>query len=141
MRHSARTYDRNIWKERPCGVQEGVMVGYRYYDTKKTDVLFPFGHGLSYTAFTYNDLEIIRQQENGRQTVKVSCSVTNTGEHEEGRTVQIYVAPEQKKDRPVHELKALKKSGLMPGKQRGSVLFWRKEIFPVMTQTKRCRFR
>ena len=51
--------------------REGVMVGYRYYDTKKTDVLFPFGHGLSYTAFTYNDLEIIRQQENGRQTVHV----------------------------------------------------------------------
>ena len=85
------------------------MVGYRYYDTKKTDVLFPFGHGLSYTAFTYNDLEIIRQQENGRQTVKVSCSVTNTGEHAGKETVQIYVAPEQKKDRPVHELKAFEK--------------------------------
>lgn len=98
--------------------REGVMVGYRYYDTKKTDVLFPFGHGLSYTAFTYNDLEIIRQQENGRQTVKVSCSVTNTGEHAGKETVQIYVAPEQKKDRPVHELKAFEKVGLDAGETK-----------------------
>lgn len=108
---------------------------------KKQMSWFPFGHGLSYTAFTYNDLEIIRQQENGRQTVKVSCSVTNTGEHAGKETVQIYVAPEQKKDRPVHELKAFEKVGLDAGKQRGSVLFWKKEIFPIMTQTKRCRFR
>ena len=98
--------------------REGVMVGYRYYDTKKTDVLFPFGHGLSYTAFTYNDLEIIRQQENGRQTVKVSCSVTNTGEHAGKETVQIYVAPEQKKDRPVHELKAFEKVRLDAGETK-----------------------
>lgn len=98
--------------------REGVMVGYRYYDTKKTDVLFPFGHGLSYTAFTYNDLEIIRQQENGRQTVKVSCSVTNTGEHAGKETIQIYVAPEQKKDRPVHELKAFEKVRLDAGETK-----------------------
>lgn len=98
--------------------REGVMVGYRYYDTKKTDVLFPFGHGLSYTAFTYNDLEIIRQQENGRQTVKVSCSVTNTGEHAGKETVQIYVAPEQKKDRPVHELKVFEKVRLDAGETK-----------------------
>lgn len=98
--------------------REGVMVGYRYYDTKKTDVLFPFGHGLSYTAFTYNDLEIIRQQENGRQTVKVSCSVTNTGKRAGKETIQIYVAPEQKKDRPVHELKAFEKVGLDAGKTK-----------------------
>ena len=98
--------------------REGVMVGYRYYDTKKTDVLFPFGHGLSYTAFTYNELEIIRQQENGRQTVKVSCSVTNTGEHAGKETVQIYVAPEQKKDRPVHELKAFEKVRLDAGETK-----------------------
>lgn len=98
--------------------REGVMVGYRYYDTKKTDVLFPFGHGLSYTAFTYHDLEIIRQQENGRQTVKVSCSVTNTGEHAGKETVQIYVAPEQKKDRPVHELKAFEKVRLDAGETK-----------------------
>ena len=98
--------------------REGVMVGYRYYDTKKTDVLFPFGHGLSYTAFTYNDLEIIRQQENGRQTVKVSCSVTNTGKCAGKETIQIYVAPEQKKDRPVHELKAFEKVRLDAGETK-----------------------
>ena len=103
---------------------------------KKTDVLFPFGHGLSYTAFTYNDLEIIRQQENGRQTVKVSCSVTNTGEHAGKETVQIYVAPEQKKDRPVHELKAFEKVGLDAGKQRGSVLFGRKRFSHYDTDKK-----
>lgn len=98
--------------------REGVMVGYRYYDTKKTDVLFPFGHGFSYTSFTYDDLEIIKQQENGRQTVKVSCSVTNTGKCAGKETIQIYVAPEQKKDRPVHELKAFEKVRLDAGETK-----------------------
>lgn len=103
---------------------------------------FPFGHGLSYTAFTYNDLEIIRQQENGRQTVKVSCSVTNTGKCAGKETIQIYVAPEQKKDRPVHELKAFEKVRLDAGEtKRICVIFGGKRFFPIMTQTKRCRFR
>lgn len=117
--------------------REGVMVGYRYYDTKKTDVLFPFGHGLSYTAFTYNDLEIIRQQENGRQTVKVSCSVTNTGEHAGKETVQIYVAPEQKKDRPVHELKAFEKVRLDAGEtKRICVILEERDFFRYDTDKK-----
>lgn len=98
--------------------REGVMVGYRYYDTEKTDILFPFGHGLSYTSFTYDDLEIIKQQENGRQTVKVSCSVTNTGERAGKETVQIYVAPEQGGNRPVHALKAFEKVELGAGETK-----------------------
>ena len=54
--------------------REGVMVGYRYYDTEKTEILFPFGHGFSYTGFSYGDLEIVQYKERGKQVVKVSCT-------------------------------------------------------------------
>lgn len=98
--------------------REGVMVGYRYYDTEKTGVLFPFGHGLSYTTFIYDDLKITQQQENGRTVVDVSCAVTNTGKLAGKETVQVYVAPEQGGNRPVHALKAFEKVELGAGETK-----------------------
>ena len=97
--------------------REGVMVGYRYYNTEKTDVLFPFGHGLSYTDFVYDDLKIA-QQESEKQTVKVSCTVKNKGVREGKETVQIYVAREQEKNRIFQELKAFEKVELAAGEEK-----------------------
>lgn len=68
--------------------------------------------------------------------MKVSCSVTNTGEHAGKETVQIYVAPEQKKDRPVHELKAFEKVGLDAGETKRICVILEERDFPIMTQTK-----
>ncbi len=69
---------------------ESIFVGYRYYDTKKADVLFPFGHGLSYTAFSYGDLRVTGSpwDANG---VTVSLDVTNTGARAGKEIVQLYV--------------------------------------------------
>ena len=97
--------------------REGGMVGYRYYNTEKTDVLFPFGHGLSYTDFVYDDLKIA-QQESEKQTVKVSCTVKNKGVREGKETVQIYVAREQEKNRIFQELKAFEKVELAAGEEK-----------------------
>ena len=98
--------------------REGVMVGYRYYDTEKTEILFPFGHGLSYTGFSYGDLEIVQHKERGKQVVKVSCTVKNDGVVDGKETVQIYVAQEQRKNRPFHELKAFEKVELHAGETK-----------------------
>ena len=59
--------------------KEGIFVGYRYYDTKKMEVLFPFGHGLSYTAFSYSNLKLDKNEMKDTEILHVSVDVTNTG--------------------------------------------------------------
>lgn len=95
---------------------EGVMVGYRYYDTKHTAVNFCFGHGLSYTQFAYENLIAVCEAD----IVKVALDVTNTGHMSGKEIVQIYVAPKQSGQiiRPAHELKAFTKVQLNPGETK-----------------------
>lgn len=96
---------------------EGLLVGYRWYDTKQKDVLFPFGHGLSYTRFEYSDLEI--STEGAPFPVRVRCSVTNAGDREGKETVQLYVRdPDAKVLRPFQELKGFEKITLRPGERK-----------------------
>ena len=73
--------------------REGVLVGYRYYDTKHMKVLFPFGHGLSYTEFEYSDLELSAEKMKDTDTLQVSVIVKNTGNRAGKEVVQLYVAP------------------------------------------------
>ncbi len=91
---------------------EGVMVGYRHYDTVHTEVLFPFGHGLSYTNFVYSDLQISSKE--------VSFLITNAGTYAGSETAQLYVAPKGKWDivRPAHQLRGFQKICLMPGESQ-----------------------
>ena len=95
------------------------MVGYRYYSTKKVPVLFPFGHGLSYTEFSIGNLTAEPMESAGGQSIRVTVEVSNTGEREGKETVQIYAG---KKDvasgRPVRELKAFQKVFLLPGEKK-----------------------
>ncbi len=93
--------------------EEGVMVGYRYYDTKDTDVNFCFGHGLSYTTFSYKDISV-NIRADGK--VEVSCVVANEGDVTGKEVVQVYVAPKSdgKFIRPAHELKAFEKIEIRP---------------------------
>ena len=99
--------------------KEGVFVGYRYYDKKKMDVLFPFGHGLSYTQFSYSDLTLDRSSMKDTDTLTVSCKVTNTGAVEGKEVVQLYVADEESDViRPEKELKGFEKVALKPGETK-----------------------
>lgn len=98
--------------------REDVFVGYRYYDTKKMEVLFPFGHGLSYTEFTYRNLKIDRQFDI-RKGLSVSVEVTNTGDRDGAEVVQLYVADRTGTAvRPAHELKGFEKIFLNAGETK-----------------------
>ena len=99
---------------------EGVMVGYRYFDTKKVEPLFPFGHGLSYTSFEVSNLQVHPSGED----VQVEVDVKNTGARAGAEVAQVYVGePDAKVDRPEKELKGFQKVFLNPGQtKRVSVL-------------------
>lgn len=98
---------------------EGVFVGYRYYEKKKLEPLFPFGHGLSYTTFEYASLRAPDEVLAG-QPIHVSVEVTNTGTTAGRETVQLYVGDEVTQDvvRPAKELKGFHKVELAPGESQ-----------------------
>ena len=98
---------------------EGVFVGYRYYDRKKMDVLFPFGHGLSYTTFAYTNLRLSADRIRDTDTLTVSVDVTNTGKRAGKTVVQLYVGDREcEVFRPVRELKDFAKISLEPGETK-----------------------
>ncbi|MBO6111619.1 MAG: glycoside hydrolase family 3 C-terminal domain-containing protein [Lachnospiraceae bacterium] len=98
---------------------EGVFVGYRYYDTKKMKVLFPFGHGLSYTTFKIDNLKIERSGKKDTDKIKVSVDVTNTGDTAGKEVVQLYVSDKTGTElRPAKELKGFDKVELKPGEKK-----------------------
>ena len=97
---------------------EGIFVGYRYYDKKDMGVLFPFGHGLSYTTFSYGRLKLPRRVRAGAE-VKVSLEVTNTGQAAGKEVVQLYVSDlKSSLPRPPKELKGYSKVELKPGETK-----------------------
>lgn len=97
---------------------EGVFVGYRYNDTFEVKPQFCFGHGLSYTEFTYENLSV-EAVEGAEGTVMVSCDVTNIGDRVGKETVQVYLAPKNRsKNRPVQELKGFEKIELAAGETK-----------------------
>ena len=99
--------------------REGVFVGYRYYDAKEMDVLFPFGYGLSYTSFAYSNMTVDRSRMREGETLRVQLTVTNTGKLPGKEVVQLYVAPPAgMRRRPVRELKSFAKLELQPGERR-----------------------
>ncbi len=101
---------------------EGIFVGYRYYDKKDVTPLFPFGHGLSYTSFSYSDLKVTKKVKSG-QPVEVSLVVTNTGKAAGKEVIQLYVSDAKSSlPRPPKELKGFAKVDLKPG-EAGTVTF------------------
>lgn len=99
---------RDTFGKKTTHYKEGLYVGYRYYSKANVPVRFAFGHGLSYTSFSYSDLDV-----KGRN---VSLTVTNTGKRAGAEVVQLYLAPPQDGlYRPLKELKGFAKVTLSPG--------------------------
>ncbi len=99
--------------------REGIFVGYRYYDIREMDVLYPFGHGLSYTHFEYTSLKFDKARLDDTQTLSVSVTVKNIGHRTGKEVVQLYVKPvDSQVSRPVRELKGFAKIELQPGETR-----------------------
>lgn len=104
---------------------EGLFVGYRWYDARRMDVAFPFGHGLSYTTFTYGDASAA---VNADGDVDVTVPVTNTGAVAGREVVQVYTSlPGGRIQRPVRELKAFASVALEAGETREVVLTVRRK--------------
>ncbi|WP_242255908.1 glycoside hydrolase family 3 C-terminal domain-containing protein [Bacillus cereus group sp. BfR-BA-01379] len=99
--------------------KEGVFVGYRYYDKKKIEPLFPFGFGLSYTNFEYSNLSIDKKEIKDTDTVSVRVNVKNTGSIAGKEIVQLYIKDvESSMIRPEKELKGFEKVELQPGEEK-----------------------
>jgi beta-glucosidase len=95
---------------------EGIYVGYRYYDAKKIEPLFPFGHGLSYTSFAYSNLRISPTELKMGDKINVSIDIKNVGKVPGKEVVQFYVRDiASRVQRPPKELKAFRKVSLLPG--------------------------
>lgn len=98
---------------------EGIFIGYRYYDKKKMDVLFPFGYGLSYTDFAYSDLKLDKESLTDEEVLTVTCKVKNIGSRAGKEAVQLYVRDvESSVRRPVRELKGFVKVELEAGEEK-----------------------
>ena len=98
---------------------EGLYTGYRYYDARRVPVLFPFGYGLSYTTFEYNNSRTSARSFNDMDGLTVSVDVTNTGRVTGKEIVQIYVHDHKARlSRPEKELKGFAKVELQPGETR-----------------------
>jgi beta-glucosidase len=97
--------------------REGLLVGYRYFDTCQKRVQYPFGHGLSYTTFTYDNLKIETiRDDNNEKLVEVCLSIQNTGRMASKEVLQCYVHDVKSSVfRPDQELKDFKKIHLEPG--------------------------
>ena len=95
---------------------EGIFVGYRWYDAKNIEPMFPFGHGLSYTTFTLGKPVVSSATVKPGDSFTVTVAVTNTGSVAGAEVVQLYVAdPDASVPRPPKELKGFRKVFLKPG--------------------------
>ena len=122
---------------------EGIFVGYRYYDKKEMDVLFPFGHGLSYTSFEYSALKVDAKKIKAGQPVVASVKVKNTGKRAGKEVVQFYIAapqgteckPPYREPRPKMELKGFEKVELKPGETKTVVVTLDARAFSVWDES------
>ena len=99
--------------------KESILVGYRYYDKAKVPVMFPFGHGLSYTKFNYTNLMVSSQRLSSNDTLIVYVDVENAGEFNGEEVVQLYVSKgDTKVFRADKELKAFERVELNAGEKK-----------------------
>jgi beta-glucosidase len=105
---------------------EGIYVGYRHYDTRKVEPQFPFGHGLSYSSFTYANL-VVAPTDSG---FTATFDLTNSGKVDGDEVAQLYVSPHGAKvDRPEQELKAFQRVALKAGETKHVTLSLSRDSF------------
>ena len=110
--------------------REGIFVGYRYYEAKDIEPLFPFGYGLSYTTFSYSDLVIDKSNVTDQEKVQVSVKIKNTGSRFGQEIVQLYVRNSASSViRPEKELKGFAKLALGPGEEQTAIFTLDKRSF------------
>ena len=106
--------DRNI-----AYYSEEILVGYRWFDTRNIRPMFPFGHGLTYSAFEYSDIKTSKTKYGEDETIKISFRLGNTGNSEAEEVVQLYVGhPGSGIFRAEKELKAFSRVALKPGESK-----------------------
>ncbi len=107
------TEDRKVFYE------EDIFVGYRYFDTKNIDPLFPFGFGLSYTSFNYENIQLDKKYLSGNDVLTIKMDIINTGNREGADIIQLYIQDiESGLKRPVKELKEFSKVNLKPNQKK-----------------------
>ena len=117
-------------KEVTAEYREGIYVGYRYYDTAQQLVRYPFGFGLSYTSFAYEDLQI--------EGNRVSFFLKNVGKTAGEETAQLYIRPKNSKIfRPLQELKGFSKIWLQPGEKKKITLVLEDRSFALWSIIKK----
>jgi beta-glucosidase len=113
--HALGEYPGDTLKQLTVHYLDDIYVGYRYYDTYKVEPQFAFGHGLSYTSFSYNDLKIAKS---GKDVI-VTFTLKNTGKQAGAEVTQLYIHQEKPLlSRPDKELKGFQKILLKPGEQK-----------------------
>lgn len=111
--------------------RESIFVGYRYYETFHKEVLFPFGHGLSYTTFSYENMKLSAHHMK-EEALQVSVTIKNTGNRKGKEVVQLYVKnPKQTIMRPIKELKGFQKIQLEPGEEKEITFTLEKDAFSI----------
>ncbi len=117
---------------------EGIFVGYRFYDTKKVDPLFPFGYGLSYTSFKYANLQVTPEKMDSAGTITVSLDLENSGSVEGKEVVQLYIRDlESSLERPLRELKEFQKINLKPGEKKKIIFKLKKDALSFYDSAKK----
>jgi beta-glucosidase len=106
---------------------EGVFVGYRYLDKNNIEPEFPFGYGLYYTVFDYNNIKI---KDLGNRMYQVSADIKNTGKVKGDEIVQLYVSDKESSvPRPVKELKGFSRVSLEPGETKSASMVLKERAF------------
>jgi len=114
--------------------KDDIWVGYRYYDTYHVKPQYAFGHGLSYTTFSYGKLQVTP----GKQSATVKLTVTNTGKTAGAEVVQVYVHDAKAAvKRPEKELKGFEKVMLKPGESKVVTLMLDADAFKYYDEAKK----
>ena len=99
--------------------KEDILVGYRWYDTKKAKTRFPFGYGMSYTTFAYGKPVISSKTLQANSSIEIALTIKNTGSMAGKEIVQLYIGDEKSSvPRPLKELKGFLKVPLAPGEEK-----------------------
>jgi beta-glucosidase len=118
--------------------KDSLMVGYRYFDTKNVEPMFPFGYGLSYTTFEYKNLQIPNTIKLSDEKIPVKFEITNTGKYVGQEISELYIHEIiPKVERPYKELKGFSKVSINPGETKDLIIYINKRAFEYYSVEKK----